>query len=330
MVKACRIFSDFTTGAAATDEKKGKESIMRTRFGYALRRLGRTILLPALLGPLTGLAAARNAAIIADHTSTDLEKIPAEAIEKAKKTLRVAYGHTSHGSQIVAGMDALRRSDPARFGFGRDGGGLSLWDATPKGDLGNPDRSTWAARTRELLNGPGKDRNVIVWSWCGQAGSAAEKDIQTYLELMSGLEKEFPGVTFVYMTGHLDGTGKTGNLHRRNEQIRAFCRANRKVLFDFADIESYDPDGKVNYLELNARDSCDYRQHNVTKNWADEWLKRNPGHGIALPGSAAHSRPLNAALKGRAFWHLLARLAGWDGVAAPAAAAKTMRARPAR
>jgi hypothetical protein len=325
MVNAYRIFFRFYPRRRGDGRNEGKEGIMRTRFGYALRRLGRTILLPALLGPLTGFAAVRNAAIIADHTSTDLGKIPPAAIEKAKKTLRIAYGHTSHGSQIVAGMDALRRSDPARFGFGRDGDGLSLWDATPKGDLGNPDRSTWAARTRELLTGPGKDRNVIVWSWCGQAGSASEKDIQTYLELMSKLEQEFPGVTFVYMTGHLDGTGKTGNLHRRNEQIRAFCRANRKVLFDFADIESYDPDGKVNYLELNAKDSCDYRQNNVTKNWADEWLKRNPGHGIALPGSAAHSRPLNAALKGRAFWHLLARLAGWDGAAA---APKTMRAAP--
>ena len=64
-----------------------------------------------------------------------------------------------------------------------------------------------------------------------------------YLSLMDGLEQEFPGVTFVYMTGHLTGTGVGGNLNQRNEQIRAYCRANNKVLFDFADIESYDPDG---------------------------------------------------------------------------------------
>ena len=263
--------------------------------------------------------AAMGQAMIVDHGCTDISQVPANYIEKAKETFKVAYGHTSHGSQIVSGMNALRKSNPDLFGFSRAGGKeLSLFDTTPPGDLGNPDRSTWAQRTRDLLAVPGGDRNLIMWSWCGQAGSASEKDIQLYLDLMSGLEKEFPKVKFVYMTGHLDGSGKTGNLNLRNEQIREFCRKNGKILFDFADIESFDPDGKVNFMELGAADSCDYRKEGVTRNWADEWLQKNPGHGIALPDSAAHSRPLNGALKGRAFWWMMARLAGWDGKA-PAA-----------
>jgi hypothetical protein len=176
-----------------------------------------------------------------------------------------------------------------------------------------------------LLNGSGSDRNVIMWSWCGQVGGASEKDIQIYLDLMSGLEKEFPKVKFVYMTGHLDGSGKNGNLNRRNEQIREFCKKNGKILFDFADIESFDPDGKTNYMELNAGDGCDYMENGAAKNWVDEWLKKNPEHGIALPDDAAHSRPLNGALKGRAFWWMMARLAGWDG---QAHAEKNATARP--
>jgi len=227
---------------------------------------------------------------------------------------KVAYGHTSHGSQIVAGMGALKQSNPSLYNYGSGSvGKLSFLDYTPKGDLGNPDRVTWAQRTRELLNASGCDRNVIMWSWCGQVSGASEKNIQTYLDLMSGLEKEFPAVKFVYMTGHLDGTGKDGNLNRRNEQIREFCNKNGKILFDFADIESYDPDGKVNYMELNATDSCNYKENGVTKNWVDEWLKKNPEYGIALPAGAAHSKPLNGALKGRAFWWMMTRLAGWDG-----------------
>lgn len=258
--------------------------------------------------------AAGGQAILVDHACTEIQQVPRDSIRRAKETFRVAYGHTSHGSQIVSGMDALRKQDPDLFGFGRSGGkDLFLLDGTPRGDLGNPDRSSWAQRTREFLKGPGQEVNVILWSWCGQAGSASEEDIALYLRLMDGLEKEFPQVRFVYMTGHLDGSGANGNLNRRNEQIRDFCRKNGKILFDFADIESFDPDGKVNYMELNAQDSCEYRDKGGVRNWADEWLKKNPDHGIALPDSAAHSRPLNGALKGRAFWWMMARMAGWDG-----------------
>lgn len=277
-------------------------------------RISLAWLLPSVLCLFPSITSAQGQSLIIDHTCTDIKKVPAEYIEKAKKMFKVAYGHTSHGSQIVSGMDALRQSNPDLFGFGdTDAKGLSLLDETPKGDLGNPDRVTWAKRTRELLRGSGQDRNVIMWSWCGQVSNAWKEDIQTYLNLMSELEKEFPGVKFVYMTGHLDGSGKNGNLNRRNQQIRDFCRKNGTILFDFADIESFDPDGKINYMELYAGDSCDYRKKFVTKNWADEWLKKNPEHRIELPVSAAHSKPLNAALKGRAFWWMMARLAGWDG-----------------
>ena len=248
-------------------------------------------------------------AIIIDHNCTDISKVPAQYIEKAKSQFKIAYGHTSHGSQIISGMNEMAKANPGLFAFSRNGGPktLSLFDGTPKGDLGNPDRTTWAERTRNFLKGEGKDRNMIVWSWCGQAGSASEANIKTYLDLMSKLEKEFPKVKFVYMTGHLDGSGKNGNLNQRNEQIRDFCRKNGKILFDFADIESYAPDGKINYMELFAKDSCDYKGGN----WADEFLRDNPSFKVDLPGSAAHSKPLNGALKGRAFWWLLAKTAGW-------------------
>ena len=51
------------------------------------------------------------------------------------------------------------------------------------------------------------------------------------------------------MTGHLDGGGTAGNLNVRNNQIRNYCIANDKILFDFADIESYKPNGVINLME---------------------------------------------------------------------------------
>jgi len=246
-------------------------------------------------------------ALIIDHSCTDISKIQPQHIEKSKSEFKIAYGHTSHGSQIISGMNAMAKANPELFAFSRNGGRktLSLFDQTPQGDLGNPDRTTWAERTRSFLKNEGSDRNLIVWSWCGQVSTASDKDIKTYLGLMADLEKEFPKVKFVYMTGHLDGSGKNGNLNQRNEQIRDFCRNNGKILFDFADIESYAPDGKINYMELSAKDSCDYKEGN----WADEFLRRNPSYKIDLPNDAAHTKPLNGALKGRAFWWMLAKLA---------------------
>ena len=154
----------------------------------------------------------------------------------------------------------------------------------PSGDLGNPDRTTWADRTRTYLNSgtaPGNNRNTVMWSWCGQVSSASETDINTYLNLMNQLETDYPAFNFVYMTGHLDGSGPSGNLYTRNNQIRAYAQANDKVLFDFADIESYDPAG--NYYP-NGSDACE---------WCDDWCSAHPGDCVDLPDSCAHSHPFN-------------------------------------
>ncbi len=250
--------------------------------------------------------------IIIDHACTDISQIPEQGISKAKSDVKISYGHTSHGSQIVTGMNLLKGDSGSLYWFDHDGtnGGLSLHDYEPSGDLGNPNRTTWASRTRTLLEDPGNDRNLIMWSWCGQVSSATEADINTYLTLMNQLEQDYPDVTFIYMTGHLDGTGESGNLHIRNNQIRSYCTANNKILFDFADIESYDPDGNY-FLNRGADDGCNYDGGN----WADEWCTANPC--ACNTCDCAHSRCLNCQLKGKAFWWLLARIAGWGTSGAP-------------
>jgi uncharacterized repeat protein (TIGR01451 family) len=267
---------------------------------------------PALAGRLQA-----SGPVIIDHTCTDLSQIPDFWIEQAKALLRVSYGHTSHGSQPITGMEVLEASTPGGlYDFNTNGavspGVLSLADQTPEGDLGNPDRTTWATRTRTYLDGPGSNRNVVVWSWCGQVTGATQANIETYLNLMNGLEQDYPDVTFVYMTGHLDGTGVEGNLNQRNEQIRQYCRNHNKVLFDFAAIESYDPGGEE-FLSKYAWDECGYVCDPGPCNWADEWCAAHGSDPLCDSCDCAHSRPLNCNLKARAFWWMLARIAGWPG-----------------
>jgi hypothetical protein len=262
--------------------------------------------------------------------------VPAQYITAARTRLYVSFAHTSHGSQIPTGMDVLADSlagfqyadDHAYYrwqsGSQAPAGVLSFWDYVPGGDLGNPDRTTWKGLTDTMLsNADGAyavyphHRNVVMWAWCGQVSTADSNDIATYLSLMSQLEQSYPSVIFVYFTGHLDGSGASGNLNLRNEQIRRWCRAHNKVLFDFADIESYDPDGLVDYMAKNCTDNCDYDSSGASRNWALSWTARHPGHELTrlanACGSCAHSQQLNCIIKARAYWWMMARLAGWDG-----------------
>ncbi len=95
----------------------------------------------------------RTEALIIDHTCVDIDRIPEYWIIKAKAEFGISYGHTSHGSQIVSGMRVLM-DQSSLYSFDQYGSrkSLALHDREPRGDLGNPDRTTWALRTRKLLD----------------------------------------------------------------------------------------------------------------------------------------------------------------------------------
>jgi hypothetical protein len=289
---------------------------------------------------------------IADHTVIDLirrGRIPIAAIEAAKDSLHIAYGHTSHGSQIVDGMSGLvafadagncdgtydYSSEEGLFAWSHDGSGGSLRMAEDMGnygsaygaaDLNQPGYGAFEEATRSYLDSH-TDVNVVMWSWCGGVSGAEADDIaDEYLARMNHLETDYPNVAFVYMTGHNDGSGTAGNLHQRNEQIRAYCRANSKLLFDFNDIETYDPD-LVSYASRFTDDGCnydfngngglDFDDHgNLTagdRNWAVDWQDEHQAGVDWYDCGAAHSQSIVANMKACAVWWLWCRIAGWSG-----------------
>ena len=229
--------------------------------------------------------------IIADHYSVgEFGFIPSAVIEGIGDDYHIYYVHTSHGSQIVTGIGQVYAEDnlydPPYFYEHGD-------------DLGHNGDTSWVPNTRSYLDSH-PACNMAMFSWCGGCSDNTEAGINIYLAKIEELAADYPAVIFIYMTGHLDGGGPTGNLYTRNNQIRDYCTAHDKILFDFADIESYDPDGTW-YPE--ETDYC---------NWCLDWCNSHPGEfGCGSCGGCAHSQCFNCYLKGKAWWWMMAWISGW-------------------
>ena len=244
--------------------------------------------------------------LIIDHTQTDFSMLPTYRIEAVKSNIKYHYAHTSHGSQLTAGIDLIEVSNPlyaytlSILYLPDDPEALCILDGQIY-TAGVSSDEYWRTSggmndTRNVLD-LYPNINVSMWSWCTELNYFPEEEVIAYLDSISTLEAEYPQVTFVYMTGNAQVGGTMGyNRHLRNELIRQYCRDNNKVLYDFAELDSwwYNP---------------------ATQEW-EHYTYEYDGHTIHIQHpqfdgeEAGHTTYESCEQKGRALWWLLTRIEG--------------------
>lgn len=265
-----------------------------------------TLMVFCLVSAMTAPASADP--IIITHACTDTSAIPGEWIDTAQSVIKMHYAHTSHGGQLTTGLSRIESGDntySVAIGYSSlptEAGALCIFDGQEHDTYITPDEywetETGLNYTRDVLdNNP--SINVSMWSWCTQLNSYSQAKCQTYIDAISLLEAEYPGVRFVYMTCNAQATGSSGyNRYLNNEMIRQHCSDNDLVLFDFADLDAwwYNPSAGWEFS------SYEYNETDVPVE-----------HSQFNGNQSGHTTYESCEQKGKAVWWMVARLAGWPG-----------------
>ena len=246
--------------------------------------------------------------IVVDHLATNISSIPRNWIEAVKTHSILHYARRSHGSQLNVGAEWLQ-SQNALYAYSENwcalpepSNALRVWNGqTPEiGDYIFPwdywEAPEGLAVTRAILTA-NPSIKYSMWSWCTELDEWSAEQVDAYLAAISALEAEFPQVRFIYMTGNAQATGAEGwNRHLRNEQIRAYCRANNKVLYDFADLD------------------CWYQGVQATTSYAGHTYPIQHNAYASPEYEGTHVNRQSCSVKASALWWLMARLEGWGGI----------------
>ena len=241
---------------------------------------------------------------IFDHNHINVEDIPDSCIETLTSgDVVFHYGHRSHGSQITVGASDLEEAMPElqlndSYCSMPDGAGLGMWDGMVEdGDCGHVEpEDYWASEdgvneVRTLLEA-NPEIKYTMWAWSYEINEQTEGSIDEYLEIIEGLEDEFPNVRFIYMTGPATSDEfMAAEIAARNAQIRDYAQANGKLLYDFEELDTY----------------SDGENHDVG---GIPW--EHPDFDLETKGNEeyqfTHTTQASVEQKGRAFWGMMAAL----------------------
>ena len=254
--------------------------------------------------------------------------IPDAWINQAKATLHIAYGHTSHGSQLTDGMTGLaawkgeplrlerrrhrRSARPARRRqrLGGDVGYYPDWVNATRAYLGT--RSVDRARHQP----PERQRHHLVLVRAGCRLHARRRSNQ-YLTLMSAARGRLPGR---HVRLH-DRSPRRRGRHRQPEP-RATSRS-ATTAPPTTRSSTTSPTSRAT-TPTGSSTTCRCSPTTTATTTATATARRaqlgprlaehaTPRTSTGTTCGAAHSQPLNGNLKAYAAWWLWARLAGWTG-----------------
>jgi hypothetical protein len=250
---------------------------------------------------------------VADHAAVEaFEAIPDAFLPRAAD-LRLLFRHASVGGTIDSALECLQgtRASPAVCTtFPDDRYDRRSWAFEARGNSG------WYGKVDDFVEAVGANVerfDVFGFKYCYLDGldglmepcggpldptkvEAAWSYLRTHME---ALEEARPEKRFVYWTIPLTQVGQECT-EALNARIREYARAEGKILFDIADIESHDEAGmcrtNAQGWEVAVKELC----------------------GEQKPDAQACHPNWDGSLRlAKAHWWLMARIAGWDGGSDP-------------
>ena len=128
---------------------------------------------------------------------------------------------------------------------------------------------------------------------------------------LEAYEAQHPSKIFIYWTTSLARSVGTPESESFNNQMRQYATSHNKILFDVADILSHDPAGNPCY---DNRDGVLYDNGNNSENHPNDGLNIPaicPQYTTEVEGGHLGSVSAGKIRVAKAFWVLMAQIAGW-------------------
>jgi hypothetical protein len=189
--------------------------------------------------------------IIIDHTNWDKYNSQPQSVSKGVATLKVFFAHASVGGNVLEGMQNLNELDLVKYPLLQESvegtpAGTTVAGTVYEYGRGNPPWfekiSSFESYLKNGWNNPKVD--IVMNKFCYIDPTA---DWTAYRNSMVALEAEYPTTKFVYWTMPLTTNSDSEEVLRSrfNQSLRNWINTQKnKILFDLADIESWDPAGK--------------------------------------------------------------------------------------